>query len=51
MPRPLIIAVPSDGVGAAADSCKDGDSENDDKFDEQMGACGDYEKLHGWWMV
>ena len=39
----------TDGVGAAAGSCKDRDNESKDKVDnEEMGARGDYEKSHGW---
>ena len=42
----------TDGVGPAADGCKDGDNKSDGKLDdEQMGARGDCEKSHGWWMV
>ena len=40
------------GVGAAADSCKDGVSKSDDGGeDQQVAARGDCEKSQGWWMV
>ena len=40
------------GVGVAEDSCKDEDNKSYDQcVKEQMGFCGDYKKLQGWWMV
>ena len=40
------------GVEAAEDSCEDGVSKSKDGGeDEQVAACGDCEKLQGWWMV